>query len=417
MAELAKRILKRASELIDSKEFLSRHRENPNDFTRHKKLGFIGVIAVTLGIIAKSLLLTLDDYLEELEPDIESYSKQAFSKSRAKILPSAYRELFTMSAEETFDSDAIGRHRGYRFFAIDGTDMMLPQSNAIRAKFKPVSGSRLPHARASFFYDTISGFLLDACFDTVETDERTMAFSHLETVKSRLGAKDIVLADRGYPSKELIAYCFKNGINFVMRLQKSFSPEVDASAETDFIWHMKHERETFPVRVVKIYRPDSDPRILITNLVDESLSSEDLDEFYALRWPVETRFEALKVKLEAEKFSGKTPATLEQDFYARLFLLNVEAAVKLETDKIIHEAGKVNPPKFPRKTNENILLGLLRKKLPRLLTERDDEKRGAIIDGVTKKAAKCSVQIKPGRSFARGQRSHKRTTQSKARCL
>lgn len=364
MSELAKRILKKVSELIHSSAFCERHRVRPNDFTRHKKLGFTDIITLTLGIIVKSLLLTLDDYLELMAPDLDYYSKQAFSQSRAKIHPSAYKELFALSAEEVINADAIKAHRGYRFFAIDGTDLMLPQSEAIRAKFKPVSGSHLPHARASFFYDVISNFLLDACFDSIEVDERTMAFSHLKAVNSQLGDKDVILADRGYPSKELIAYCVYNDLNFLMRLQKSFSPVIDASVETDFVWQMLFKDEIIPVRVVKSFRVDGSSTILISNLPCDVFSAVELLELYTMRWPIETRFDALKNKLEAEKFSGKTPESLEQDFYARLFLMNLEAAVKLETDDIINGKAHEKNYKHPRKTNENILFGLLRKKCP-----------------------------------------------------
>ncbi len=417
MLDFSKHLMRKASRMIQSTEFRERHKSNIKDFTRNRKLGFSGIVSVVIGIMVKSLQLALEDFRELFMPGVESYTKQAFSLGRAKIHPSAFKELFKMTAVEAWEKDAVGKIDGRRFFAIDGTDLMLPQSAEIWGKFKGVSGSRLPHARASFFYDVVSGYVLDACFDKIETDERTMAYAHFDSVKQYLSESDVVLLDRGYPSKDLIAYCFENGIHFLMRLQQSFNAEVDASREQDFIWQMSYNGKRIPVRVIKMWNEDNESTTLITNLFEKGLSPEDLRCFYALRWSIETRFSMLKVKLEVEKFSGKTIASLEQDFFARLFLMNIEAAIKADSDALIAAKDRSTPRKYRRKTNETILFGMLRKRISACLLTDDDPRRDAMVDKLILDASQYKTSIRPGRSFKRTERSHKRTTESPKRCL
>jgi hypothetical protein len=324
-----------------------------------------------------------------------------------------------MTAIETFERDVVQRVNGRRFFGIDGADLMLPQSDEIREKFKAVSGSHLPHARASIFYDVIGGYIFNACFDSVETDERTMATTHLERVKHFLCKDDVVLLDRGYPSKKLLAYFEENDISFVMRLQKSFSPAIDTNNEKDFIHSFKYEGKDYRVRIVRMPKVGGADTLIVTNLFGQEFTPSIIYDFYAKRWAVETGYLELKVRLEAEKFSGKTVESLEQDFFARLFLMNIEAAIKAETNGIISNNDDQNPHKYPRKTNENILFGRLRKNIWKCLLSDEDSKRDAIIDKLILDASKTTIDIRKKRhkAYPRAFRSHKRITESPKRCL
>ncbi|MDR0898051.1 MAG: IS4 family transposase, partial [Oscillospiraceae bacterium] len=395
--------------MLKAQSFIDKHKKHKTDFTRNRKLGFFGVMTSILSILVKNLQLCVEEFRELFMTGIGSYSKQAFSAARGRIDPSAFKELFEMVVHELFAQDGIKRIKGYRLFAIDGTDMMLAQSAEIREKFTSVSGSRLPHARASFFYDVVSGFVLDACFDSVKVDERTMAKHHIETVRANLNENDIILCDRGYPSKEFFALLADLGLHFVMRLQKSFSAEIDNASENDFEWHLDYKDKNYTFRVVKLTRPDETESVLVTNLSQEALNVADLEEIYRLRWSIETRFAMLKVRLEAERFSGKTVESLLQDFYARLYLMNIEAAVKLETDAIIAERDAAKPHKYPRKTNEAVLFGLLRSKIAQMLL--NPSRQAAILADIIQRASKSTIDIHPGRSSPRSHRSHKRTTQ------
>lgn len=419
MNGFAKELIRKATELLKSNEFCERNKNNRSDFTRNRKLSFTSAVSITLGIVVKSLQLAVDEFREAFMTGVDSYTKQAFSQARAKINSTAYKEIFRMTAHEAFKRNAIPQSGGRRFFAIDGSDLMLPQSAEIRQKFKPVSGSRLPHARASLFVDVQNGYVLDACFDSIEVDERTMAFAHLVNVKEYLGESDIVLFDRGYPSKKLISYMVENGINFIARLQKSFSTNIDENVAKDFSHRFVYNKKEVLVRICKEPKDGGADTVLMSNLFDSDLTSSDIYGFYTKRWCIETGYLELKVRLEAEKFSGKTVESLEQDFFARLFLINIEAAIKGEANDIISSSDEQKPRKYPRKANENILLGRLRNKIWKCLLLDDEKERDAIIDRLINDASKTTVDIrkKRDRVYPRAFRSHKRITESPKRCL
>ncbi|MCS0543085.1 hypothetical protein NXY55_24200, partial [Aeromonas veronii] len=52
------------------------------------------------------------------------------------------------------------------------------------------------------------------------------------------------------------------------------------------------------------------------------------------------KFDVLKNKIQIERFSGETKQTIEQEFYASLFLSNMASLLKHESDVIITEEHK-----------------------------------------------------------------------------
>ena len=61
----------------------------------------------------------------------------------------------------------------------------------------------------------VDGFVIDANIGTLQKSERNFAKEHLEILNKYCNSKDIVIFDRGYPSKEMISI-FK-GLSLVLR--------------------------------------------------------------------------------------------------------------------------------------------------------------------------------------------------------
>ena len=72
------------STAIRSYDFLCSSRNDPNDFTRKGKIGFVNWIAFMLNFVKKSWQLELDSFFDRIHPNI-SMTKQAFSQARLKI--------------------------------------------------------------------------------------------------------------------------------------------------------------------------------------------------------------------------------------------------------------------------------------------------------------------------------------------
>ena len=148
--------------------------------------------------------------------------------------------------------------------------------------------------------------------------------------------------------------------------------------------------------------------ILITNLGRKAFKTADFKDLYHLRWGVETKYNTLKNKLDIEDFSGKTLVTVQQDFYATLFLSNISAAAKTEADDIIRSNNAAKDLKHEYKTNENILIGKLKDKLILILLNDNSEYRQLLLDKLIAQVARYRVAIVPDRSFERPGTSHKR---------
>jgi hypothetical protein len=404
-------------DLINNIEFQKRVKYNSKYFTRNRILNFPTVIVLCLSMLIKSLQVELIGFISALAEGETTCSKQAFSKARYKIKPEAFKSLYEMTVRTIFNMDAIGRYRGYRIFAIDGTILTLPPSKGIRSKFKPMSGSRMPNARASFLYDVVTSFIVDAQFGDLTIDERSMGISHMEAVKGNLDEHTIIIMDRGYPSKELISYFDENKLSYIMRLSTGFSAEIDNTKESDFKWEMCCKGNKYQVRAIKVKLSSGEIETLITNIQSTELSSEDFKELYNLRWGIEKRYNTFKNEFDIEEFSGRTEISLIQDFYARVYIMNFEAAIKKEADELIAERDKEKPHKHMRKANENILIGILKKNLPRLCMCQDKVKSEIIIEQLVKKVSRYTVDIVPDRSFQRFPQPHRRSSARRRKCL
>ena len=63
---------------------------------------------------------------------------------------------------------------------------------------------------------------------------------------------------------------------------------------------------------------------------EEAYPLDDLKSLYQLRWGVEESYKQLKKILHVEYFSGKTPQAIKQDFYAKVFMLNMASMVRTQ---------------------------------------------------------------------------------------
>jgi hypothetical protein len=77
--------------------------------------------------------------------------------------------------------------------------------------------------------------------------------------------------------------------------------------------------------VIKFLLDSKETETLITSLTDTRYGVEDFKRLYFKRWPVETKYDMVKKKLEIENFSGKLVDNIRQDFYATMVLANVAA--------------------------------------------------------------------------------------------
>ena len=141
--------------------------------------------------------------------------------------------------------------------------------------------------------------------------------------------------------------------------------------------------------------------ILVTNLFDESLGIQEFKELYFKRWGIEVKFLELKSRLQIENFTGDTVISVEQDFYASIYLSNMVALAKNEANEKIALNNEDKTLKYEYKINTNILIGTLKDSLVLMLLEDNPEKRNAMFHRIMQEITKNMVPIRPGRSHTR----------------
>lgn len=180
MKNFTLKLVSKAHEMIHSLIFCDKYKTSEKYFTRLRCMGFVSVMSLCLNFLRKSLQIEIDNFMELTDPELEKpMSKQAFSKARHKISPDAFKELFEMTGQTAAQDDAFGRYKGYRVFAVDGTELQMPKNEEISQIFPRIRGRFFPYARASVLCDVITGLIAHACIDTTEIGERDFALEHL----------------------------------------------------------------------------------------------------------------------------------------------------------------------------------------------------------------------------------------------
>jgi hypothetical protein len=214
--------------------------------------------------------------------------------------------------------------------------------------------------------------------------------------------KELVLFDRGYPSLELIKWLQEKNIDFLMRVRQKFDTGIDALPRGDHqVALEKGGRGPVAVRVIKFRLPSGEIETLITSLRGKEYKHTLFKGLYFKRWPIETKYDEIKKKLEVENFSGRLVDNIRQDFYASMYLSNIAGGLYEEAQEIVEEEQRGKENKWEYQVNVNHEIGVLKDRLILLLLEDDPNKRGLMFDQMIGLLKRRIIPIRPNRSLPR----------------
>jgi hypothetical protein len=75
------------------------------------------------------------------------------------------------------------------------------------------------------------------------------------------------------------------------------------------------------------------------------------------------------------------------------------------SDELVDERNKNKDLKYKQKTNLNILVGVLKEKLIKMLLENNSRKRNKIFKGIIDRITRSTVPVRPGRHFPRNKKN------------
>lgn len=341
----------------------SEYCKNPEkDFTRRKKLPMDRVIKTVLGFSSKSLNNEMIDIFTG-NPDIPSAS--ALVQQRAKILPSAFEEIFK---QFTNFMNTVKLHDGFRLLAVDGSDIRTPVNSEDPDSYYKQKGSHpysLYHLNALF--DLCTHTYLDAVIQKRRNmNEHRALCDMVDRYDSSIPS--IFIADRGYESYNNLAHIQRKGQFFLFRIKDSYSNGIlrgfDLPADDTFDlsvsltltnkqtkltkslckdrnrFRFSPSNSTFDFlpakskssgppsffqlrfRLVRLEVIPGNFEVLITNLPIESFPSDKLKYLYSLRWGIETSFRSLKYTIGLLFFHSKKPENILQEIFAKLTMYN-----------------------------------------------------------------------------------------------
>jgi len=412
---------------LDKEEFTSHSKDGLKGvFTRNRKLPLRNLIILIMSSCS-SIQRDLDRFFKSMDKSdfsIREVTKGAFTQARAKLNPWAFKRLNEVAVNTFYEENEVYTWNGMRTLSVDGTRLVLPNHQSIREefgvhKFGPKADSERSLALCSILYDVLNLVSIDAQMAPYAASERDLLYQHLDMMRP----DDLLLLDRGYPSKALFFLLMAKGIQFCVRMKDDWWLDVN-----DFIKSDEKERivtyklpkkdkkllKDYPqwqdkeitCRLIKVTLSNGESEILCTSLIDmEKYLHEDFSELYHYRWNEEEAYKLLKSRIEIEDFSGKTAKAVRQDFYAKVFLLTLCAAYAHPIDEKVREEYKADENrKHDQKINRTNAIAMTKDILIAMFIRKEFKKALEAFDDVVSKTREI---IRQGRSVERNHRPKK----------
>lgn len=276
--------------LIDDIVFMCETRMKSTYFTRvaNCRMNFKDLLMFELNFVKKNLQIELDSFFKTIKGAESSITKQGYSEARQKISPTDFIKMADSIISWYYGDDDFKTFKGYRLSAIDASILELNNSERLRDAFGYGEGKtvKLARAKASGIYDIENDMMITSKITRYTTGEREIAVELIEKLKTMGLKNDLILFDRGYPSRNFISYSDSSGIRYLMCVKTASMKEINAAQKPNEIVEMKVNGKTIKLRVLRFMLDSEVEEVLVTNLFDESLGIQEFKELYFKRWGI-----------------------------------------------------------------------------------------------------------------------------------
>jgi len=407
-----------------------------------RRRGSLGPPQVVLSLITMSILgcrgyeRTLDEMKQRLGTELgwirkrDVPSPSALSQARLKLdaarCASLVSQVYAMcSTARTHASLGYG---GFRLLALDGTKLTLPASTALRDHFGCPSqgdGRELagPQASLTVLWDVGANQPVHWRLGPYKVSERV----HADELIGGVGAGDLVLGDRGFPSRRLLTRLWRQQAQVLVRMCTTgvgIMREVAAflsSGATDLVttihtWDEHAEAADpvvfMPIRLIRAVLPDGSSAVYLTTLTDVARHPRAaILELYTQRWRIETAFREMKIWHGLERFHSRRVDGIAQEVAAIMIFQLLVSELEAQA-RVTHQRPQASAPaagtaaitvqrdsvRFNRRIVADCVCNLM-------FTAASGKDVAEAFDYALFRIWRYRQRVKPGRSFPRQRKS------------
>lgn len=287
----------------------------------------------------------------------------SMAKARSKLDVETCRDFLRQLGATAKRSLTQPRHvwRGRSLYAVDGSWLVTRRSADTLKHFRCPSGgggyeAHHPRALMVAAIDLLRRVPLDFVVGRKGQGERTLIKDLVEYFEPG----SVVVIDRGFPSRDLLATLLERGVDVVMRVSadkanawKEFQPFLKGKAKTaDITLCLGHGKVKHQVtaRLVERDRQRGRPRagtkkermvILTTLRAEDGFTRDEIVKIYGARWGIETIFRELKSFAGLDPLHAKSALGVEQEVAAALIWMTIASLLEATAMKDLPEGVKI----------------------------------------------------------------------------
>jgi hypothetical protein len=315
----------------------------------------------------------------------------------------------------------VKRWKKFRLISCDGSSISLINSGSIKTFFGGQNNQKTSSVLAKTFYcfDVLNKVILFPSIAPYRYGEFQMA---CDIIDSGILQKDMLLIlDRLYGNYRIAALCLFNEqeIKYVIRVNESYafakkfiaskqkSAVIEIFPSHNSIKSLKDQgykvtaKTGIKIRLIRVKLSTGKIEVLMTNLwEEEGFEHKEFKDLYAKRWGVETNIGFQKNILQLESFSGLTPISVMQDFYATVFISNLYFLLTKPSQEILDK--EATHKKYPMQINNNKAYGKLKENIVQLFAMNEPK---TILLKIKMSFLKDPLPVRKNRHFPRIRKS------------
>lgn len=255
---------------------------------------------------------------KSLSKDI-SLNTAAYSKARERVPIELANELLKKSRIEQAENNYT-HWKGYRVYIGDGTYIQMQDTKSIREQYEVkhngVANEGYPQGLLEAIIERGTGQLYSFRLSNRHTSELSLFYDMLDEMPQ----KSLLLLDDLYNCFEIISKSKRLGIEIVVPAKRERNYElVEKLGEGDEIIRIKTPKNRskwldvnekpgkLTMRRIQCKSPEGENYVLLTTILDRSITKEEIQLLYLTRWDIEIGIREIKTVMDINVLRSKTP--------------------------------------------------------------------------------------------------------------